>query len=63
VAGIGDYEAALKRSIVYQMSYGEFRILDLDALIAAKEAIGRERDLAAVKQLRAIKERNDKSKP
>ena len=39
------------------MSYGEFRILSLDALIAAKEAVGRGRDLAAVKQLRGIKER------
>ena len=42
---------------VFKLSYGEFRILDLDALIASKEAVGRERDLAAVRQLRAIKER------
>jgi hypothetical protein len=44
------------------MSYGEFSILDLDALIAAKEAVGRERDLAAVKLLRAIKKRNETGK-
>jgi hypothetical protein len=59
VAGIGDYDQAFKRSVIHKMSYGEFRILDLDALIAAKEAVGRERDLAAVKLLRAIKKRNE----
>jgi len=59
VAGVGNYEQVLARSVACQMSYGELRILDLDALIATKEAMGRDRDLAAVKQLRAIKERNE----
>jgi hypothetical protein len=40
---------------------GEFHILSLDALIIAKEAVGHERDLAAVKLLRAIKERKEVS--
>jgi len=62
VAGIGSYDQALKRSVIHRMSYGEFSILDLDALIAAKEAVGRERDLAAVKLLRAIKKRNETGK-
>ena len=57
VKGVGGYEDALRRSVVCKLSYGEFRILDVDALIAAKEAVGREHDLAAVKQLRAIKEK------
>jgi len=60
VKGIGDYETVARRSIVYNLSYGSFRILDLDALIAAKEAIGQERDLAAVKQLKAIKEKRSR---
>jgi len=59
VAGIGNYEQVFKRSMIHTMSYGEFHILDIDALIEAKETIGRERDIAAVKQLRAIKERNE----
>src|SRR5438093_1473381 len=63
VKGIGDYGEVLQRSVVYKLSYGEFRILDVDALIAAKEAIGREHDLAAVKQLRAIKEKMNRAKP
>jgi hypothetical protein len=57
VKGVGDYEQALNCSVVFSLSYGDFRILDLDTLIISKEAVGRERDLEAVRQLRAIKER------
>jgi hypothetical protein len=62
VSGIGGYEKVLQRSIPHSMSYGEFRILNLDALIAAKSAAGREKDLDAVKLLRAIKEKKDQQK-
>ena len=62
IAGIGDYEEALKRSVSHSLSYGEFRMLNLDALIAAKSAVGREKDLDAVKLLQAIKERKDQQK-
>jgi hypothetical protein len=62
VAGIGNYEQVFQRSVVRSMSYGEFRILDLDALIAAKLAVGREKDLDAVRLLRAIKERKEHQK-
>ncbi|MBI4324496.1 MAG: nucleotidyltransferase [Chloroflexi bacterium] len=62
VQGVGDYELVLKHSVVFQFSYGNFRILDLDTLITSKEAIGRARDLEAVRQLRAIKERNERRK-
>ena len=57
VKGVGRYEDALGHSVVFKLSYGEFRILDVDTLITAKEAVGREHDLAAVKQLRGIKEK------
>jgi hypothetical protein len=57
VAGVGGYDQALVNSVTYRLSYGEFRILNIDALIAAKEAVGRERDREAVRYLRAIKER------
>ena len=43
---------------MYKMSYGEFPILSLEALIAAKEAAGREKDLYAVRLLRALPPRN-----
>ena len=57
VTGIGDYDAVHKRSVRAKFSYGEFRFLTLDALIASKKAAGRERDLDALRHLRAIKER------
>jgi hypothetical protein len=57
VAGIGDFDEVLKQSVPAKFSYGEFRFLSLDGLIASKQAAGRERDLVAVRQLKAIKER------
>jgi predicted nucleotidyltransferase len=62
VSGIGGYEQVLQRSIPHTMSYGEFRILNLDALIAAKSAAGREKDLDAVRLLQAIKEQKEQQK-
>jgi len=58
VAGIGDFAAVLKQSVVASFSYGVVRFLSLDALIAAKKAVGRERDLDAIRRLLAIKEKN-----
>src|SRR5437899_2478784 len=40
VMGLGGFEAVLQRSVIYRLSYGEFRILDVDALITAKQAVG-----------------------
>jgi len=57
VTGIGDYQSVWKSSVPYETSSGDFHMLSLEALIVAKEAAGRERDLAAVGLLRAIKER------
>ena len=62
VSGIGNYEQVLQRSVPHALSYGEFRILNLDALITAKSAVGREKDLDAVRLLRAIKERKAQQK-
>jgi len=62
VAGVGDFEAVLEQSVVAKFSYGEFRFLNLDALIAAKKVAGREHDQAALRHLLAIKERNEQQK-
>jgi hypothetical protein len=62
VAGVGNFDAVFKQSVAAAFSYGEFRFLSLDALIAAKMAAGRERDLDAVRRLLAIKERNAQQK-
>lgn len=57
VAGIGGYDAALQASVPVALAFGQCRMLSLDALIRSKETLGREQDLAALRQLRAIKER------
>ena len=62
VEGIGDYEEVLKHSMVQSLSYGEFRILNLEALIQSKTAAGRQKDLDALRLLRAIKERREQQK-
>jgi hypothetical protein len=60
VLGVGDFDSVRKQSVIARFSYGEFRFLNLDALIASKRAVGRERDLAAVRVLLAIKDRASK---
>ena len=57
VKGVGDYDAALKRSEQFVMSFGTIRMLDLDTLIVAKEAVGRDKDKYAVRLLRVVAEK------
>lgn len=57
VLGIGGYEEVQAHSVDVELPAGPCRVLDIDALIRAKEAMGRERDREAVLQLRAIRER------
>jgi len=57
IAGIGDYEKVAGCSISMSFPFGECRVLSLDALIASKEAAGRDKDWSAVRFLRAIKDR------
>ena len=57
VTGVGDYQAVEKESVEIQLPGGPCRILKIDALIRAKEALGRPRDVEAVLQLKAIRER------
>jgi hypothetical protein len=57
VTGVGNFEAVLQRSVPARLSYGEFRFLNLGALIASNQAVGCDRDWVAVRSLLAIKER------
>jgi len=58
VLGIGDYAAVRKQSILVKLPFGNCRVLGLDALIKAKEAMGRPHDLQSVTQLKAIRARS-----
>lgn len=57
VLGVGGYQDVTVHSVSVELSGGSCRILTIDALIQAKEAMGRQRDLQAALQLRAIRER------
>lgn len=57
IKGVGTFDAVFEASVPVRLPIGECRVLGLDALIQAKEAMGQEKDWIAVKQLRAIRER------
>ena len=54
VQGIGGYQEALQHSIEVSVDDCPIRLLSLSALIQAKEAMDRDRDREAARQLRAI---------
>lgn len=58
VKGLGDYPAVKEVSIPLELPIGTCRLLSIDALIRAKEAMGGLRDKQTVLQLKAIQERN-----
>ena len=57
ILGIGAYEQVRGSSVEITLASGSCRVLGIDALIRAKETMGRDRDREAVLQLRAIRER------
>jgi len=57
ILGVGDYDRVLAQSIEIQLAGGPCRILSIDALIQAKQAMGRDKDRETIVQLRAIQER------
>jgi len=59
ILGIGDFEAVLRCSVEVELPVGKCRILDLDALIRAKEAMNRDHDRITVRQLREIGKQNE----
>ncbi len=56
IAGGGTYETLLPHSDALSVFGVECRCLDLDALIRAKRAAGRPKDLEAIAELEAIRE-------
>jgi hypothetical protein len=55
VLGVGNIETVLKHSVEVELPYGKCRILDIEALIRAKEAMNRDHDRITVKYLKEIK--------
>jgi hypothetical protein len=56
IQGLGGYDAVNRVSQPIEFDGLPLRVLTIDALIAAKEAMNRPRDREALRQLRAIKE-------
>jgi len=57
ITGVGEYERVAANAIEVELFGRGVRVIAIEDLIAAKEALGREKDLLAVKELRAILER------
>ena len=55
VLSIGDFDAVLRQSIEVRLRSGLCVLLSLDALIKAKKAMNRPRDIEVVKQLESIR--------
>lgn len=62
ILGIGGYERVRADSIEVELFGRLCRVISLDDLIRAKEALGREKDLLAVKELKAIREKQARSR-
>jgi hypothetical protein len=54
VAGVGEFDAVLAHSVETSVGELHFRILDLPALLAAKRASARPKDLAQLPELEAL---------
>ena len=61
IKGIGSYPEVLAQSTVAIVGEIEIRLLSLDGMIAAKEAMDRDRDHEAARQLRVIREMKDEA--
>lgn len=57
VKGIGDFNEVLRYSVEVKLPAGPCRILSVEALIRAKEAMGGSKDKLTILQLKAIQER------
>ena len=56
ITGVGDFERVARDAVDIELFGHRIRAISLDDLIAAKEALGRDKDLIVAKELRAIRE-------
>lgn len=61
VKAVGGYDEVLKHSVELELPVGKCRVIDLDTLITAKEAINRDHDQITVRDLKEIKTRRQQS--
>lgn len=56
ILGVGDFDRVNSKAIDIEIFGREARVISIDDLIVAKEALGREKDKIAAKELRAVQE-------
>jgi hypothetical protein len=54
ILGVGDFGAVLEQSIEVELPFGLCRILGIEALMRAKQAMGRDHDRITLRQLEEI---------
>ena len=57
ITGVGDYTRVAASAIEVELFGHRVKVISIEDLITAKEALGRDKDLLAAKELRAILER------
>lgn len=57
ITGVGDYARVARDAVDIELFGRRVRAIGLDDLIAAKEALGRDKDLIAARELRVIREK------
>ena len=61
IKGVGDYDEVVRHSVELELPIGKCRVIDIDTLIIAKEAMDRDHDRITVKDLKDIKKRQQQS--
>lgn len=56
VAGVGTYMVVEKSSVIFELYDRDVKVLSVDALIKAKRAAGRDKDLLVLPELEALRE-------
>lgn len=62
IDNVGSYEQLAERTISITFGGLTFRVLDIDALIRAKEAMSRPKDIQTARELKALRERHHKNR-
>ncbi len=62
VAAIGEYAAVEKNAITVKLFQKDCKVMSINDLIKSKQALGRDKDLFVVKELKVIQEKQKHSK-
>lgn len=61
ILGVGNFDEVMKHSVEVELPVGKCRVIDIDALILAKEAMNRDHDRITIEELKEIKKRQQQN--